>query len=111
MQTIKIYLGDIYIADFGHSTGCVIGGNHPCIVVRKVGSLVSVVPISSKVENLHWSEMIIPIGCSGLYIESKAKVSQLRPIDEWCLGRRIGTLGLTEREHFVELLRARGQSK
>lgn len=68
--------GQIYKVDFPDNNGFCLKGTHPCVVIKRFGSTVQVVPISSNRNNLHHGEIPIKCGCFNLNKASKIKLCQ-----------------------------------
>lgn len=104
MNKNNVSRGDVFIAEFNNESGHRISGRRPCIILRKFGALTTVVPVSSKIDRLHWTEMILSSESSGLRKLSKAKVSQIQPLDESDLIQKIGILSEEEYTQIIKLL-------
>lgn len=90
--------GEIYWADLDPTVGSEIAKKRPVLIVsndinNRLGSTVTVIPITSSTDKIYPFEVFLPTGEGGLRNESKAKANQIRTIDKRRLGSRIGGLG------------------
>jgi mRNA interferase MazF len=98
--------GDIYFVDFEPSVGAEIRKARPALVIscdeaNKHLKTITVIPFSSKVEKIFPFDVFVSRQESGLDVDSKLKVPQMRAVDKGRLKRFIGTLS-DERIEEVE---------
>lgn len=79
-KTNKISLGDEYIIDLPKQNGACLSGRHHCIIIKRFGSTVQVVPISTNRNNLHYGELPIDVGEIKKDRRLKLKVGQLTSV-------------------------------
>lgn len=92
--------GDIYRVDFEPAVGSEIRKTRPALIVSCDESnrhlrTVTVIPFSSKVDKVFPFEVSVPKEESGLELDSKLKIPQLRAVDKGRLSRQVGTLNAT----------------
>lgn len=68
--------GEIWMVELPNNNGFCLNGFHRCIVIKKFGSTVQVVPISENRNNIHYGELPIDKGKYGLTKDSKIKMAQ-----------------------------------
>jgi mRNA interferase MazF len=95
--------GSIYLVDFEPSVGSEIRKKRPALIIscneaNKNLRTVMVIPFSSKVEKVYPFEVFVSKEDSGLGVDSKVKVTQMRSVDKSRLKKYIGTL----REDILE---------
>jgi hypothetical protein len=83
----KFYLGEEYIIDLPKDNGCCLSGKHHCIVIKRFGSTVQVVPISKDRDNIHYGELPIDVGEKSRQKKLKIKVGQLTTVSIEYIGR------------------------
>lgn len=69
-------LGEIWLVDLPQNNGFCLHGLHRCVVIKKFGSTVQVVPISGNRNNIHYGDIPIDRGKCNLTKESKIKMCQ-----------------------------------
>lgn len=89
--------GDIYLVDFEPSVGVEIKKKRPAIIVscneaNKHLRTVMVIPFSSKTASVYPFEVFVGKGDSGLEVDSKLKIPQMRAVDKVRLKKYIGAL-------------------
>lgn len=89
--------GDIYLVDFEPSVGSEIKKKRPALIVscneaNKHLRTVTVIPFSSKTDKVFPFEVFVEKEDSGLEVNSKLKIPQMRAIDKARLKKYIGTL-------------------
>ncbi|MBM4136327.1 MAG: type II toxin-antitoxin system PemK/MazF family toxin [Nitrospira sp.] len=89
--------GDIYLVDFEPSVGSEIRKKRPALIIscneaNKHLRTVMVIPFSSKVDKVYPFEVFVRKEESGLDIDSKLKVTQMRSVDKSRLKKYIGIL-------------------
>lgn len=78
-MTIKIKkpkIGQIYKVDFPDTNGFCLKGIHPCVVIKRYGQTVQVLPICTNRGNLHHGEIPVKKGSFSLNRDSKIKIGQ-----------------------------------
>lgn len=90
--------GDIYMVDFEPTVGAEIRKIRPALIIscdeaNRHLRTVMVIPFSSKVEKVFPFEVFVGKVDSGLELDSKVKVTQMRAVDKSRLSRHMGTLG------------------
>lgn len=75
-KIINPKLGEIWMVDLPQNNGFCLHGLHMCIVVKKFGSTVQVIPISRNRNNIHYGEIPIDKGKCRLSENSKIKMCQ-----------------------------------
>lgn len=89
--------GDIYMVDFEPTIGAEIRKIRPAVVIscdeaNKHLRTVTVIPFSSKIEKVFPFDVLVNKSDSGLELDSKVKVTQMRAVDKSRLSRQVGTL-------------------
>jgi len=97
--------GDIFWANLDPTIGVEIKKVRPVIVVsnnaiNQRSQLVIIVPLTTNVERLSPSHVLIPRGEGGLNQDSKALTEQIRAMDKQRLTGKIGALS----ERFLRLI-------
>ena len=103
--------GDIYLVDFDPSRGSEIKKKRPALIIscneaNKHLRTVMVIPFSSKTENVYPFEVFVEKNDSGLDVDSKLKIPQMRAVDKERLTKYIGTLPedkIKETENAIKL--------
>jgi mRNA interferase MazF len=90
--------GDVYLVDFDPSVGSEIRKTRPALIIscneaNRHLKTVTVIPFSSKVEKVFPFEVLVEKSESGLDLDSKLKIPQMRAVDKSRLSRRVGTVG------------------
>ncbi|MBX3242815.1 MAG: type II toxin-antitoxin system PemK/MazF family toxin [Chitinophagaceae bacterium] len=80
MVTRKVSLGQEYIIDLPKQKGACLSGRHHCVIIKRFGSTVQVVPISTNRGNLHYGELPIDVGKINSNKKFKLKVGQLTSV-------------------------------
>jgi mRNA interferase MazF len=89
--------GDIYYVDFDPSRGAEIRKKRPALVIscdeaNKYLKTVTVIPFSSRVQNVFPFEVLVKKNESGLAVDSKLKIPQMRAVDKTRLTKYVGTV-------------------
>ena len=89
--------GDVYLVDFEPSVGAEIRKKRPAMIIscneaNKHLRTVMVIPFSSKTEKVYPFEVLVSKEQSGLNIDSKLKIPQMRAVDKARMSKYIGTL-------------------
>ena len=89
--------GDVYLVDVEPSVGAEIRKKRPAMIIscneaNKHLRTVMVIPFSSKTEKVYPFEVLVSKEQSGLNIDSKLKIPQLRAVDKARMSKYIGTL-------------------
>ncbi len=89
--------GDVYLVDFEPSVGAEIRKKRPAMIIscdeaNKHLRTVMVIPFSSKTEKVYPFEVLVSKEQSGLNIDSKLKIPQIRAVDKARLLKYIETL-------------------
>ncbi len=103
--------GDIYLVDFEPSKGAEIKKKRPALIIscneaNKHLRTVMVIPFSSKIEKVYPFEVFVKKKDSGLDVDSKLKIPQMRAVDKARLTKYIGTLDnhlINEVENAIKL--------
>ena len=103
--------GEIYLVDFEPAVGSEIRKSRPALIIscdeaNRHLRTVMVIPFSSKVEKVFPFEVFVRKAESGLDLDSKLKITQMRAVDKSRLSRRIGAVGddtLTKVEKAIKL--------
>lgn len=103
--------GDIYLVDFEPSKGAEIKKKRPAMIIscneaNKHLRTVMVIPFSSKIEKVYPFEVFVKKKDSGLDVDSKLKIPQMRAVDKARLTKYIGTLDnhlINEVENAIKL--------
>jgi mRNA interferase MazF len=89
--------GDIYLVDFEPSVGAEIKKKRPALIVscneaNKHLRTVMVIPFSSRTQRVYPFEVFAKKEDSGLEVDSKLKIPQMRAVDKTRLKKYVGTL-------------------
>lgn len=103
--------GDVYLVDFEPSVGAEIRKKRPAMIIscneaNKHLRTVMVIPFSSRTEKVYPFEVLVKKQQSGLNIDSKLKIPQMRAVDKARLSKYIGTLNdqlLSDVEKAIKL--------
>lgn len=103
--------GDVYLVDFEPSVGAEIRKKRPAMIIscneaNKHLKTVMVIPFSSRTEKVYPFEVLVKKQQSGLNIDSKLKIPQMRAVDKARLSKYIGTLNdqlLSDVEKAIKL--------
>lgn len=102
----KFYLGEEYIIDLPKDNGCCLSGKHHCVVIKRFGSTVQVVPISTDRDNIHYGELPIDVGEKSRQKKLKLKVGQLTTVSIDRIDKYIGRVNkeiLKAIKDFIQL--------
>lgn len=103
--------GDIYLVDFEPSKGAEIKKKRPALIIscneaNKHLRTVMVIPFSSKTEKVYPFEVFVKKKDSGLDVDSKLKIPQMRAVDKERLTKYVGMLAddkIKETENAIRL--------
>ena len=103
--------GDVCLVDFEPSVGAEIRKKRPAMIIscneaNKHLRTVMVIPFSSKTEKVYPFEVLVSKEKSGLNIDSKVKIPQMRAVDKARMSKYIGTLNdelLSDIEKAIKL--------
>jgi len=103
--------GDIFLVDFEPSKGAEIRKKRPALIIscneaNAYLKTVMVIPFSSKTDNVYPFEVLVKKEESGLDVDSKLKIPQMRAVDKKRLTKYIGTVPgsiLEETEKAIKL--------
>ncbi len=94
--------GEIRTVDFEPVRGSEVNKRRPAVIVsndaanltatRLGRGVVTVVPVTSKVERVYPFQVMLPAGATGLATDSKAQAEQVRSIAVERVGDRLGTV-------------------
>lgn len=94
--------GDIYLVDFEPIRGSEANKTRPAVIVsndaanraaeRSGRGVITVVPITSKVDRIYPFQVRLDPARSGLSVDSKAQAEQVRAVAVGRLSRRLGAL-------------------
>lgn len=90
----NFYLGEEYIIDLPKDNGCCLSGKHHCVIIKRFGSTVQVVPISTNRDNIHYGELLIDIEKNDQCKKLKIKVGQLTTVSIDRIGKYIGRVNI-----------------
>lgn len=98
-MTASIKRGEVFLVNFDPTLGSETKKTRPAVVVSNDinnahSPIISISPISSKVNRVYSFEVDIPSGTGGLTTHSKIMVNQTRAIDKLRLVKKIGNLPL-----------------
>jgi mRNA interferase MazF len=87
--------GDIFFVDFDPTKGAEIKKKRPALIVscdeaNKHLKTVTVIPFSSKTDTIYPFEVLVKKAESGLSVDSKLKIPQMRAVDKTRLTRYVG---------------------
>lgn len=97
MVTGSIKRGDVFLVNFDPTIGSETRKTRPAVVVSNDinnthSPVISISPISSKIDRVYSFEVEIPAGIGGLTTRSKIMVNQTRAVDKLRLGKKTGDL-------------------
>lgn len=103
--------GDIYLVDFEPAVGSEIKKKRPALIIscneaNKHLRTVMVIPFSSKIGKVYPFEIFVKKEDSGLEVDSKLRITQMKAVDKSRLRKYIGTLGdkiIGETEKAIKL--------
>lgn len=87
---IRPKTGEVWLVDLPKNNGYCLKGKHPCLVIRKFGNTVQLIPISENKNNLHFAEIPIDRGKCNLIKNSKIKMCQYTSVTIEKFIHRIG---------------------
>jgi len=104
--------GDIFLVDFEPSNGAEIKKKRPALIIpcneaNAYLKTVMVISLSSKIDAIHSFEVLVKKEASGLDVDSKLKIPQMRAVDKKRLTKYIGTVPgsvIEETEKAIKLL-------
>lgn len=82
--------GEVWLVDLPKNNGYCLKGKHPCLVIRRFGNTVQLIPISENKNNIHFAEIPIDRGKCNLNKHSKIKMCQYTSITIENFIHRIG---------------------
>ena len=87
--------GDIFFVDFDPTKGAEIKKKRPALIIscdeaNKYLKTVTVIPFSSKTDTIYPFEVLVKKVESGLSVDSKLKIPQMRAVDKTRLTRYAG---------------------
>ncbi len=102
--------GDIYLVNLDPTTGGEIKKTRPVIVVsnnviNQYSCVIVVVPVTSNINNLSPSHVIIPKGVGGLDKVSKVVTEHIKSIDRQRLTKKLGELSVEYLSIVMEALK------
>jgi mRNA interferase MazF len=107
--------GDIWQVDFEPIRGSEANKSRPAVIVsndranataaRLGRGVVTVVPVTSNVENIYPFQVLVSAGTTGLAADSKAQAEQIRSVATQRLQRRIGVVSADELAQLDDALR------
>lgn len=89
-KNINPILGEVWLVAFPINDGYCLKGKHPCIVIRRFGNTVQVIPISENKGNIHFADIPIDRGKCNLAKNSKLKMCQYTSVTIENFIHRIG---------------------
>ena len=89
--------GDIFFVDFEPAKGAEIKKKRPALIIScneasKYLRTITVIPFSSKADTIYPFEVLVNKEESGLPVDSKLKIPQMRAVDKVRLTRYVGTV-------------------
>lgn len=89
--------GDIFFVDFDPAKGAEIRKKRPALIIscdeaNRYLKTVTVIPFSSKIDTIYPFEVLVKKDESGLPVDSKLKIPQMRAVDKIRLTRYAGTV-------------------
>jgi mRNA interferase MazF len=97
LVTVSIKRGDVFLVNFDPTIGSETRKTRPAVVVSNDinnthSPVISISPISSKINRVYSFEVEIPAGSGGLTTRSKVMVNQTRAVDKIRLQKNLGIL-------------------
>jgi mRNA interferase MazF len=98
MDSIK--RGDVFLVNFDPTLGAETKKTRPAVVVSNDianthSPIVSIAPLSSKIDRIYSFEVEVPSGASELKLRSKIMINQTRAVDKSRLIKKLGNLSET----------------
>jgi len=95
--TVSIKRGDVFLVNFDPTIGSETRKTRPAVVVSNDinnahSPVISISPISSKIDRVYSFEVEIPAGTGGLTTRSKIMINQTRAVDKLRLVKKTGNL-------------------
>ena len=107
--------GEIRVVDFGLGSGMDASTTRPAVVVsndaanaaatRLGRGVITVVPVTPYVEQVHPFQVLLPAEDTGLPRDAKAQAEQVRAVAVERVGRRVGVLSAGQIQGLDEALR------
>ena len=102
--------GDVCLVCLDPTTGVEIKKTRPVIIVsnnwiNQYSQLLVIVPLTTNVDRISPSHVLIPKGCGGLDSDSKAVTEQIRAIDKQRIVKKLGTLDVNTFEEVRNALK------
>ncbi|MDA2936065.1 type II toxin-antitoxin system PemK/MazF family toxin [Patescibacteria group bacterium AH-259-L05] len=102
--------GEIYLVSLDPTIGSEINKTRPAVILQndidnRYSSVTIVAAISSKVERLYPTEILVKSGEGGLDKNSRVLLNQVRTIDKQRLVKKIGTLTRETMSHIDQSLK------
>jgi mRNA interferase MazF len=95
--------GEIWLVALDPIIGSEIGKTRPGLIIshdrgNQYSEIVTVIPLTSKVEKIYPFEALLEVRETGLKHDSKAKCNQIRALDKSRLVKKLGALGSDKME-------------
>lgn len=107
--------GEIWLVDFEPARGSEANKRRPAVIVSNDGAniraerlgrgVVTVIPVSSKVDRVYTFQVILPAVATGLRRDSKAQGEQIRSVTIERIGPRLGAVPPVLMSEIDEALR------
>lgn len=102
--------GEVYLVSLDPTIGSEISKTRPAVVLQndidnRYSSVTIIAAISSKVEQLYPTEVLVKSGGGGLDKDSRVLLNQVRTIDKQRLVKKLGTLTKETMSHVDQSLK------
>ena len=107
--------GEIWRVDLAPARGSEANKRRPAVIVsndranatatRLGRGVITVVPVTSNIAKVYPFQVLLPAAATGLAVESKAQVEQIRSVATERLLGRLGRVSLAEMQQLDEALR------
>jgi mRNA interferase MazF len=107
--------GEIWRVDLAPARGSEANKRRPAVIVsndranatatRLGRGVVTVVPVTSNIANVYPFQVLLPAATTGLAVDSKAQVEQIRSVATERLSARLGRVSVVEMQQLDEALR------
>lgn len=100
---------DIYFANLDPTVGAEIAKKRPVLIVsnninNQHAATVTVLPITSSVNNIYPFETLLNAGEGNIHNDSKVKANQIRTIDKTRLIQKIGTISDSKMDEIEQAI-------
>ena len=107
--------GEIRLVDLEPTRGSDADKSRPAVIVSNDGAnqaaerlrrgVVTIVPVTSKVDRVYPFQVMLPAAETGLQVDSKAQAEQVRSVAVERIGRRVGVVAPTVMDALDDALR------